>query len=139
MALGTLEVLGLGLFGALLNIGPVAAQSQNGASPTSTSPQVLTATIAGEVVTYSPQFTVPASADNGASLLPNIQDPDVIDAQSVCPGYTASDVVNGPNGFSATLSLAGAPCKYGVFVSSYSMPFADRPKACMAMMSICSI
>lgn len=138
MTFGAWEVFGLGLFGALLNIGPIAAQSQDGTSPTSTTPEVLTATMAGEVVTYSPQFTVPASADQGASLLPNIQDPDAIDAQSVCPGYTASNVVNGPNGFSATLSLAGAPCKY-ITVPFCIWLYTHRIIARTGMMSINSI
>jgi hypothetical protein len=79
---------------------------------TSTTTSELTATIAGQVVTHSPQFTVPASADEGVSLIPNIQDPEAVDAQTVCPGYIASDVVKGNNGFSATLKLAGNACKY---------------------------
>jgi alpha-glucosidase len=80
-------------------------------SGTSTTASVLTATIAGQVVTYSPEFTVPASADEGATLLPNIQDPQAVDAQTVCPGYTATDVVKRQNGFSAALTLAGDACK----------------------------
>lgn len=35
-------------------------------------------------------------------------------AQSLCPGYTASDVVKNALGFTATLKLAGKPCNiYG--------------------------
>ena len=59
-------------------------------------------------------FTVPEEADAGASVLPNIQDPEAVDAQAVCPGYKASNVQNSDLGFTATLSLAGDPCNvYG--------------------------
>jgi alpha-glucosidase len=97
----------------------VQAQS---VTTTSTTATVGTATIAGTVVTYKPQFTVPAAADNGATLIPNIQDPEAVDAQGVCPGYTASDVVRNVNGFSATLNLAGSPCNlYGTDVDTLSL------------------
>lgn len=73
-----------------------------------------TAAIAGTPVTYSPKFTVPASADVGQNLIPNIVDPQAVDAQDVCPGYKASDVKRDANGFSATLNLAGKACNvYG--------------------------
>jgi alpha-glucosidase len=91
-------------------------------SPTSSTATIATATIAGQVVTYSPQFTVPASADEGANLLPNIHDPEAIDAQTVCPGYTASNVVKNAYGFSASLSLAGQACNvYGTDVDSLNL------------------
>lgn len=101
----TIGVLSTGLF---LN---VSAQS---VTPTPTTATELTATIAGSVVTYSPKFTIPASADDGANLLPNIHDPEAVDAQQVCPGYTASNYVRNAYGFSASLSLAGEACNiYG--------------------------
>ena len=41
-------------------------------------------------------------------------DPKAKDAQTLCPGYTASDVIKSALGFSATLKLAGTPCNvYG--------------------------
>lgn len=81
-----------------------------------------TATIAGVTTTYSPKFTVPASADVGAPLIPNIEDPQAVDAQTVCPGYTASDVRNDTYGFSATLSLAGDACNvYGTDIETLSL------------------
>lgn len=107
MAPSIATVLRLGAF--LSTAGLVCGQST---TATSTTASELTATIAGQVVTYSPQFTVPAAADLGQTLLPNIQDPEAVDAQTVCPGYNASNVVRGQNGFSATLNLAGQPCKY---------------------------
>lgn len=57
--------------------------------------------------TYSVQFTVPAAADIGANVLPNIKDPEAVQAQDVCPGYTASGVQRTENGFTATLTLDG--------------------------------
>ncbi|KAK0630069.1 glycoside hydrolase family 31 protein [Bombardia bombarda] len=63
---------------------------------------------------YAPVFTVPASADYGKPVLPNIRDPQAVDPQSVCPGYTATNVHNTKAGFTADLNLAGAPCNvYG--------------------------
>lgn len=66
--------------------------------------QTATTTTAGT------QFTVPASADEGQLLLPNIVDPLAVDAQDVCPGYMASNVVETTNGITADLTLAGAAC-----------------------------
>lgn len=43
------------------------------------------------------------------NILPNIDDPEAVDAQSVCPGYIASDVKRTAFGFAATLALAGQP------------------------------
>lgn len=68
---------------------------------------VATETISGSQTTYSVAFTVPAAADIGANVLPNIMDPTAVNAQDVCPGYTASGVERTTNGFSATLELAG--------------------------------
>ena len=57
---------------------------------------------------------MPASVDVGANLLPNVNDPEAIDAQTVCPGYKASQVKEGDSGLTAVLILAGAPCNvYG--------------------------
>lgn len=73
-------------------------------------PGVLSVTAAGD----GPMFTFPASADIGPNVLPNIVDPQAVDAQTVCPGYNASDVQTTKNGLTAYLSLAGKPCNvYG--------------------------
>ncbi|KAL1980272.1 hypothetical protein VTN96DRAFT_4416 [Rasamsonia emersonii] len=70
----------------------------------------------------SAQFTVPAAADVGANLLANIDDPNAVNAQDVCPGYTASNVQNTESGFVATLTLAGNPCNvYGTDVESLNL------------------
>lgn len=64
--------------------------------------------------TYEAIFTVPASADVGQTLLPNIYDQEAVDAQTVCPGYIASNVQASDNGLTADLNLAGTGCSvYG--------------------------
>ena len=63
---------------------------------------------------FEPRFTVPAEADVGAVLIPNVADPQAVDVQSVCPGYKGSNVVRTQNGLTATLTLAGEACNvYG--------------------------
>ena len=76
-------------------------------SGTPTTDNAVTATIDGVATTFSNAFTVPASADIGPNLLPNVKDPHAVRAQDVCPGYTASGVEKTANGFTATLNLAG--------------------------------
>lgn len=73
---------------------------------------IATATIDGTPTTYSVAFTVPASADIGPNILPNIKDPNAKQAQQLCPGYTASKVQRTKYGFSASLSLSGEPVRY---------------------------
>jgi len=84
-------------------------EASTGSSGTPTTDSVVTATIDGVATTFSDAFTVPASADIGPNLLPNVKDPHAVQAQDVCPGYTASGVEKTANGFTATLSLAGEP------------------------------
>lgn len=68
------------------------------------------------------QFTIPASADVGAQLIANIDDPQAINAQTVCPGYKASHVQENSHGFTASLALAGKPCNvYGTDVDSLTL------------------
>lgn len=65
------------------------------------------------------QFTIPASTKAGAQLIANIDDPEAANAQSVCPGYKASNVKESARGVTATLTLAGNPCNvYGTDVDS---------------------
>lgn len=62
----------------------------------------------------SAQFTLPTEADVGLPVIPNVLDPEAVDAQSICPGYQASNVRGSANGFTADLKLAGAACNvYG--------------------------
>lgn len=67
-------------------------------------------------------FTVPATADDGATLIPNIDDSEAINAQENCPGYVASNVVRTPFGLTADLALAGDACNiYGTDVDFLSL------------------
>ncbi|KAK4097931.1 glycoside hydrolase family 31 protein [Parathielavia hyrcaniae] len=72
----------------------------------------------GPTTNQAPVFTLPASADVGKNILPNIKDPQAVDPQTVCPGYKASNVRNVSNAigsaWKADLDLAGRPCNvYG--------------------------
>ena len=92
-----------------------AADSLASVSVPSVSPSLsVNATIGGTPTSFREVFTVPAEAAVGATLLPNIEDPQAVDAQTVCPGYKASDVESNDLGFTATLTLAGRACNvYG--------------------------
>ncbi|KAI9806522.1 MAG: hypothetical protein M1833_003709 [Piccolia ochrophora] len=69
-----------------------------------------------------PIFTVPPEADVGQNVLANVRDPEAVDAQSVCPGYTAANVVRTTSGLTADLSLAGDACNvYGTDIDSLSL------------------
>lgn len=59
----------------LSKLGSILAFGQAVLGLTSTSPSSGTAVSSGTTSTYSEAFTIPASADVGANLLPNIQDP----------------------------------------------------------------
>ena len=77
-----------------------------------TSPASTTAS--GTTSSFRTLFTVPPSASVGVTLIPNILDPKAVDAQSVCPGYLASNVVRTQYGLTATLALSGKACNlYG--------------------------
>lgn len=83
-------------------------------SVTPTSSEGWSTTIAGTPTSFRSVFTIPASADEGANLIPNIQDPEAVNAQDVCPGYKATQLQETDGGISAILTLAGAPCNvYG--------------------------
>lgn len=64
-------------------------------------------------------FTVPASANDGQPVIPNILDPEAVNPQSVCPGYRAVDVAETVDGLTADLVLAGEPCNvYGTDIQA---------------------
>ncbi|KAJ4336554.1 hypothetical protein N0V95_008580 [Ascochyta clinopodiicola] len=90
----------------------VALTAAQTASPTSK--EGWSTTLAGTPTSFRSVFTIPASADEGANLIPNIQDLQAINAQDVCPGYKASQLQKTDGGISAILTLAGTPCNvYG--------------------------
>ncbi|KAK4144372.1 glycoside hydrolase [Dichotomopilus funicola] len=73
-------------------------------------------------ISESPVFTLPASADIGKNVLPNIDDPEAVDPQKVCSGYRASNVHETESGFWADLDLAGPACNvYGNDVEHLSL------------------
>ena len=91
-------------------------------TPTSSSESGWSTTLNGTPTSFRSVFTIPASADEGAQVLPNIQDPQAINAQDVCPGYKSSGLTENERGLSATLTLAGAPCNaYGTDVEELSL------------------
>ncbi|THY30913.1 putative alpha-glucosidase [Aureobasidium pullulans] len=91
----------------------------------SSSASIGTVLLHGTPTTYSVQYTLPAAIDVGANLLPNIEDPEAKVAQAVCPGYRASNVEHTQHGFTASLSLAGAPCNvYGTDIEDLNITIA---------------
>jgi alpha-glucosidase len=93
--------------------------AQSSVTPTSTSTGAWSTTLNGTPTSFRPVFTIPASADVGADVIANIEDPQAVNAQDVCPGYKASQLKETDRGLSAVLSLAGAPCNvYGNDIDS---------------------
>ncbi len=98
--------------------GAGATSAASGASVTSPAAVAVN----GTTTSFRPLFTVPPSASVGATLVPNILDPEAVDAQSVCPGYAASNVVRTPYGLTATLALAGKACNvYGTDIEKLNL------------------
>ncbi|OAL47292.1 hypothetical protein IQ07DRAFT_545410 [Pyrenochaeta sp. DS3sAY3a] len=79
-------------------------------------------TLNGTPTSFRSIFTIPASADAGVEVLPNIKDPEAVNAQDVCPGYKASDLQENDRGLTATLTLAGEACNvYGTDVQELTL------------------
>jgi alpha-glucosidase len=102
--------------------GQTTSYSADGLGPSPQSSTTASATVASTEINGTPTsfrsvFTIPASADEGANVLPNLEDPQAVDAQEACPGYKASQVHEDAQGLSAILTLAGKPCNlYGTDV-----------------------
>ena len=78
--------------------------------------------INGTPTSFRDIFTVPSAADFGANVIANIEDPEAKDAQDVCPGYTATNIVRNDLGLTASLSLAGTACNvYGNDISTLNL------------------
>ena len=108
-----------------------AAQSQ---TATTTSAEGWSTTLAGTPTSFRSVFTIPASADQGAELIPNIEDPQAVNAQDVCPGYKASQLQATDDGIKAVLTLAGAPCNvYGNDVDVLSLKVEYQSKDRLAV------
>ena len=108
--LGTMKSSLLALASSVLVTGQSTAGNETSGTPTTNSQ--ITATVNGVTTAFSNAFTVPAEADIGPNLLPNIKDPQAVQAQDVCPGYKAGEVEKTANGFTTILSLAGEPVSY---------------------------
>jgi alpha-glucosidase len=96
---------------SLLLLAPLTAYAQSSA-----------ATGASATTSFRAIFTVPSNADVGKTLIANIDDPQAKDAQSLCPGYKASNAKVSASGLTADLTLAGPACNvYGTDVDSLSL------------------
>ena len=85
----------------------------------------------GAIDTGTPrvELSVPGSADDGEPRIPNIIDPLAKDAQTVCPGYKASNVETSNTGFTATLTIAGSNCQvYGNDVETLAFSVSYQAK-----------
>lgn len=81
------------------------------------------------ISSFLPQYTPPASIDQGALIIPNIKDPLAVDAQTVCPGYTATNIDVTQFGLTAQLSLAGEPCNiYGTDIRDLNLTVEYQAK-----------
>ena len=91
-------------------------------SPDEEATNTQSAGLATGTTSFRPIFTVPTEADVGAPLLPNINDPNATDAQTVCPGYNASNVQRTAYGLTAKLNLAGPACNaYGTDIETLNL------------------
>ena len=103
--------------------GPGSTATSAAPAMSMTSPAAVA--VNGTTTSFRSLFTVPPSASAGADLIPNILDPQAVDAQSVCPGYTASNVVRTPYGLTATLKLADKACNlYGTDIETLNLTVA---------------
>ena len=107
----------------------VATTGSDASGATATSAMSMSSPAAlvvnGSTTSFRPLFTVPPSASVGANLIPNVLDPQAVDAQSVCPGYTAANVLRTPYGLTAILDLAGKACNlYGTDIETLNLTVA---------------
>lgn len=98
------------------------AAGATGAAPLPSHASSEAIEISGTTTTFRPIFTVPPEADVSAPVLPNINDPNATDAQTVCPGYNATNVKRTDYGLTATLNLAGPACNvYGTDIDTLNL------------------
>lgn len=99
-----------------------SAGGATGAAPLPTHASQEVTEISGTTTTFRPIFTVPTEAGTGKPLLPNINDPNATDAQTVCPGYIATNVKRTDYGLTASLNLAGSACNvYGTDIETLNL------------------
>ena len=70
----------------------------------------------------SESTTDDSTEDVAPAFVPNVEDANAIDAQTVCPGYSATDVQASSSGVIATLKLAGPACNaYGTDIDTLNL------------------
>ncbi|KAF7446896.1 Alpha-glucosidase, family 31 glycosyl hydrolase [Pyrenophora tritici-repentis] len=86
-------------------------------------------TLAGTPTSFRSVFTLPPLVDEGFQQIPNIYDPEAVNAQEVCPGYKAFDLKKSDRGLSATLTLAGKACNaYGTDIEELDLKVEYQAK-----------
>jgi len=72
---------------------------------------------------WRPTPTLDPSIDDVPGVyIANVHDPEALDAQKECPGYTASEIHHDAFGFTARLGLAGQACNvYGTDVKDLNL------------------
>ena len=99
-----------------------AAAQTTTSAPQGTASSSVATTGSSTTGTDSPYFSPPASANDGAPVLPTVNDPQAVDSQNVCPGYKASNIQQQSYGVTADLTLAGQACNsYGTDVESLQL------------------
>ncbi|KAH7039727.1 extracellular alpha-glucosidase aglu [Microdochium trichocladiopsis] len=78
---------------------------------------------------FPPTPILPSSINYAPSVTPNIEDPTAPDAQTVCPGYTASNVQTSDSGITVDLTLAGKACNvYGFDIPNLTLVVAYQSR-----------
>lgn len=109
----------------------VLVQASQSATPTQSG---WSTTLAGTPTSFRSVFTIPASADVGANIIPNILDPQAVNAQDVCPGYKASQLQESNEGITAVLNLAGPACNvYGNDIETLNLKVEYQSKDRLAV------
>lgn len=78
--------------------------------------------LAGLLLSLPPSSPTTLRERVDGTIIPNIHDPEAVNAQNVCPGYKASNVAETPLGLTADLILAGDSCNaYGTDIEALSL------------------
>ncbi|KAF7189060.1 Alpha-glucosidase [Pseudocercospora fuligena] len=83
---------------------------------------------------FPPTPVLPSSYTYAPTVTPNVMDPSAPDAQKLCPGYRASNVVESSSGVTADLTLAGSACSvYGNDIEQLSLVVEYQSKERLAV------
>ncbi|KAJ2982768.1 hypothetical protein NUW58_g6373 [Xylaria curta] len=83
---------------------------------------IMFAILAGLILLQPLSSSASLRGRDDVAAIPNIHDPGAVDPQAVCPGYTASNVVETSLGLTADLILAGSPCDvYGTDIEALAL------------------